>query len=64
MPTETLYLPLAPGVSARLEIEIRQEPALPSPNEPEIRRAPTVRELALVAEQLAARNYQFRPIDG
>lgn len=61
--TETLYLPIGPGLSARVEIQIIQEPAAPTPNERPIRRAPTVSELHTVADGLTRRIYQFTPID-
>lgn len=61
-PMETLYIPLAPGVQARVTIEIIQE-GLPSPGERPLRRQPTVRELHHTAESLLKRVYQFHPLD-
>lgn len=61
--TETLYIPLAEGLSARVEIQIIMEPAAPPPGERPTRRAPTARELHTIADALARRVYQFHPIE-
>lgn len=60
--SEILYLQVAEGLSARVDIQMVQEPGIPTPNEPVTRRAPTVRELHEVAELLLRRVYQFHPI--
>lgn len=63
MSSETLYIPLADGLQAKVEIQLIADPAIPSPNERPIHRAPTVRELHNTAEQLLKRVYQFHPIE-
>jgi hypothetical protein len=60
--SEIIYLSLGEGLSAKVEIQMIQEPALPTPNEPVTRRAPTVRELHEVAELMLRRVYNFHPI--
>jgi hypothetical protein len=60
--TETVYLPLREGISARLEIRITEEPAAPTPNEREIHRAPTASELDAIADGMKRRVYQFQPL--
>jgi len=61
--TETLYVPILDGLTARVEIQILQEPAAPTPGERPNRRAPSARELHTIAEALTRRIYQFHPID-
>jgi hypothetical protein len=61
--SQTLYLPLAPGVQAKMEIQIIVDPSCPTPNEMPARRAPTVLELHQTAERLLDRKYRFDPED-
>ena len=61
-PAETLYVPIGDGCQARVSIEVIEE-GLPSPNERQIRRRPTVRELHTTADALLRRVYQFTPVD-
>lgn len=60
---ETIFVPLAEGLSARVEIQVIQEPAAPTPGERQIRRAPTAGELHAIADLLTRRIYQFHPLD-
>jgi hypothetical protein len=60
--TETLYVALAAGVSAKVTIEIHEEP-MPTPHERPQKRRPSVRELHDTADALVRRIYQFHPID-
>lgn len=61
--SETIYIPLAPGIQARVEIQLILEPAAPTPQERPVRRCPTARELHHTAEALLQRIYQFHPIE-
>ena len=60
--TETIYIPILEGIQARVEIQIIEEPAIPAALEPQLRRAPTARELHTIADLLTRRIYQFHPI--
>jgi hypothetical protein len=58
-PKETLDIQIDADRTARLEIQIITEPAIPTPNERSTTSTPTARELDLVGIRLAARNYTF-----
>ncbi len=60
---EVIFLPIATGLQARVEIQIIAEPAAPTPSERPTRRSPSARELHLIAEGLLHRVYQFHPVE-
>ncbi len=61
--SQTLYLPLATGVQAKVEIQIIVDPSCPTPNEMPAHRAPTVEELHTAAQRLLDRRWRFHPED-
>lgn len=54
----TVFTQISPGVFARVEVQVIEEP-LPTPNERPTLRQPTLEEFARVASKLNARDYTF-----